>query len=261
MKARRLAWRPRYEGDEVAVGVALAIALHAIPIALIALKAMLPSLPDEPEEPIVGKPVVAATLLKLGKPIDPRQLPDRLVPQRRTAPKPDIVASREDPLAKRPDAGAPPPPNTDDSDLQNLIAKSEAFAESGKARPEEGHPDGVEEGTETDPAKVRAGDMYAAQLDKFFRDRWQIPTVISAGEAKRLCVVYQISLTPRMTLWHVRNEPVKGSGNELYDDSARSMFLKLIDDKTQLPEPPPAVADTYKGRTLQVILGESSRCK
>ena len=42
----RVAWRawvPAYEGDEVALGLALAFALHAIPIAAIILRVYFPA--------------------------------------------------------------------------------------------------------------------------------------------------------------------------------------------------------------------------
>ena len=267
MTKKRIAWKPGYEGDEIALGVGLAIALHAIPIAAIVLKAMYPSIEVE-EEPLVAKPVIGATLLKLGKPLDPKKLPDRIVPKARTAPDQKVVASREDPLKKndKPDAG-PPPTNTQPSDIQQLIAKSDPFAEdAGKARPEEGHAEGIEGGTETDPSKVKAGDMYAAQLGAFLHERWQYPTVISQGEANRLCTVFQVAISPRMQVWHVRAEPVKKSGNDLFDDSARSMLQKLLDDRTPLPEPPNEVAEAFRGRTVQIALsgdlhGDSSRCK
>jgi hypothetical protein len=266
MIARAHLFRPKYESDEVAVGVALAVALHAIPITIIVLKALGIIPPShENDEPLVAKPVVAATLLKLGKPIDPKKLPDRLVPRARTAPKQEAVASRDDPLNKKPDAGLPP--LAQESDITRLINKSDPFAEdAGKDRPEEGHALGVEAGTETDPSKVKAGDMYAAMLGKFFHDRWQYPTVISQGEANRLCVVYQINIDGMMRVWHLREQPVKPSGNELFDDSARAMLQKLLDDRTALPEPPAEVADSFRKRTVNVALagdlhGDTSRCK
>src|SRR5947209_3954930 len=106
MAATRLAWKGGYEGDEVALGVALAFALHAIPIAAILLRVYFPA-PQVDEEPLVAQPVIGATLLKLGKPLDPKKLPDRIVPKQSTAPRPQITASREDPLKKndKPDAG------------------------------------------------------------------------------------------------------------------------------------------------------------
>jgi hypothetical protein len=262
----RTAWRPAYESDEVAVGVALAIALHLLPLGAIAYKKVYSS-PPKDDAPLVAKPVIAATLLKLGKPLDPKKLPDRIVPQRATAPKQEALASREDPSKKNPTDAGPPPVKADDSDILRLIQKSDPFAEDGgKERPEEGHALGVEGGTETDPNKVKAGDMYAALLGKFFHDRWVYPTVISQGEANRLCVSFQVSIDKRMVIWHVRQEPIRKSGNELFDDSARSMLMKLLDERTPLPEPPAEAAETFRGRAVQILLsgdlhGDSSRCK
>ncbi len=263
--AARLAWKTKYEGDEIALGLALAVALHAIPITAMVVKTIFPS-HDEPETALVARPVVAATLLKLGKPLDPNKLPDRLIPRARTAPKKDIVASQEQPNKEHPDAG-PPPPLAQESDITRLIDKSSPFAEdAGKDRPEEGNVNGVEAGLETDPSKVKAGDMYAAILGKFIHDHWQYPTVISQGEANKLCVVFQININPHMVIWHLRQEPVKPSGNELFDDSARTALQKLLDDKSPLPEPPPDVAESFRGRTVNVALagdlhGDSSRCR
>ena len=81
-KAVRRAWLPAYQGDEIAVGVALAIALHVIPMAALVYKAGHPSA-QTLEEPAIARPVIAASLLKLGKPLDPKKLPDRLVPRAR----------------------------------------------------------------------------------------------------------------------------------------------------------------------------------
>ena len=265
MKIPGVPYKPRYTNDEVVLGVVVAFALHVLAIGPFVAKALLPQGQAEEEKPLVARPVVQATLLKLGKPLDPKKLPDRFVPRARTAPKRDTIASREDP-AKTRDAGAPPPPNTQDSDIQNLIAKSDPFAEDGgKVRPEEGHPGGVEGGTETDPNKVRAGDMYAAQLGQFLAQHLTVPTVISVGEARRLCAVFQVNIGRNMVIWHVRQAPVKGSGNDLFDDAARSMLLKLLDERTMLPQPPSEVEDQFRARTVQLVIlgdphGDASRC-
>jgi len=267
MKLPGVPYQPRYTTDEAVLGVVVAAALHVLAIGPFIVKAIFPSPVGEEEKPLVARPVVQATLLKLGAPIDPKKLPDRIVPQQRTAPKKQIVASREEPGPKKPDAGAEPPPNAKDDDLTNLINKNDVFAEkSNKARPEEGHAAGIDGGTETDPSKVKAGDMYAAQLGQFFHDRWTFPSVISVGEASRLCVVMQVNINRNMIVWHVRTQPVKSSGNELFDDSARTMLLKLLDDKTPLPPPPKEWDEAYRGRTVQIGLsgdphGDNSRCK
>ena len=262
--AARIALKTRYEGDEVALGIALAIALHALPIAAIFVKAAYPS-NDAPEEALVAKPVIAASLLKLGKPLDPKKLPDRMIPKQSTTNRKDAVASQNDP-AHTTDAGAPPP-DAKQTDLERLMAHNDAFAEdAGKARPEEGFANGSDAGLETDPNKAHAGDAYAGLLSKFLHDRWSYPTVISQGEANRLCVTLQFNLSPRMVLWHLQEAPVRKSGNDLFDDSAKELMQKLLDDKTPLPDPPQEVADQYRGRTVQMTLtgdvhGDASKCK
>jgi hypothetical protein len=263
--AARVALKIGYEGDEVALGLALAIAIHAIPIILLLISIFLPS-HDAPDEELVAKPVIAASLMKLGKPLDPKKLPDRMVPQKSTTNQKDPVASQNDPLHTQ-DAGAAPPPNATQSDLQKLQALTNPFAEdAGRVVPDVGALNGSDAGTETDPSKVHAGDVYAAMLSKFFHDRWSIPTVISQGEANKLCITLQINISPRMVIWHLTENPIRKSGNDLFDDSAREVMQKLLDDKTALPDPPQDIAEQYRGRTVNLTLsgdsqGDTSRCK
>src|SRR5215467_3150 len=121
MKLPGVPYSPRYTSDEVVLGIVVAISLHVAAVGPFIYKALVPSAHDADEDkPLVARPVVQAALLKLGKPLDPKKLPDRLVPQQRTAPKKQITASQEDPQ-KRQDAGAPPPPVAQDSDITNLV--------------------------------------------------------------------------------------------------------------------------------------------
>ncbi len=240
-----------YTADEVVLGVGVAVALHILPgVVLLARASANPSASDRPP---VEKPVIAASLLKLGKPLDPSKLPDRLVPEKATTKRQENVASREDPAVKKPDAGVPSKPNPDaeDSDLESLKKKSDPFAESTAKKAELGSEHGTKMGLETDESRVRAGDLYAAELNRFFHERWAVPTVIPKEEADTLCVAYRFTVGQNMAIWQMSEKPVKGSGNELFDDSARTMLQKLIDSRTPLPDPPEAVAELYRGRTVQ----------
>lgn len=263
--SRRVWVRPHYAGDEIALGFAVAIALHAIPLLLIFLKVVHPLSSGVDATEVVARPVIAANVLKLGHPLDPSKLPNRFVPKQNKAPKNQVVASRDDPMHQK-DAG-PPPPNAVDSPDTQKVDKNEPFPEdAGRTRPEEGSDAGMEGGLETDPSKVRAGDLYAAKLSAFFHNRWSIPTVISNAEAGKLCVAYYIRIGPRMNIWYVQTTPTKKSGNDLFDDSARSMLQKLLDDGTALPEPPPEVASSYKAQSVNLTLtgdmhGDASRCR
>jgi hypothetical protein len=254
MKLPGVPYTPKYTGDEKVLGLTLGIGIHllvVLPFVLKGLGLFGPSTNEE-EQALVSRPVVQASILKLGKPIDPKKLPDRLVPQQRTAPKKTLTASKDDPAKVKPDAGAEPD-NAKDDDIKNLVSKSDPFAEdAGKRRPEEGHELGVDGGNETDPNKVHAGDMYALKLGQFLGQNLTIPTVISGGEARRLCVTFEINIGRNMVIWHVKATPVKSSGNELFDDAARTMLMKLLDDKRALPEPPKEVDELYRGRRLQI---------
>lgn len=266
MKLPGVPYTPKYTADEKVLGVTVGIALHLLAVGPFVYRAFVPAAAGEEETALVARPVVQASILKLGKPIDPKKLPDRLVPQQRTAPKKTLTASKDDPAKVKPDAGAPPPENAADSDIQNLVTKSDPFAEdAGKRRPEEGHELGVDGGNETDPNKVHAGDMYALKLGQFFGQNLTIPSIISGGEARRLCVTFEVNIGRNMVIWHVKTQPVKSSGNELFDDAARTMLLKLLDDKKALPEPPKEVDELYRGRRLHIqVPGDpqgASACK
>ena len=265
MRLPGVPYSPTYTSDEKVLGVVVALALHVVIIGPFIYRAIVPAAHDPADdEPLVSRPVVQAALMKLGKPIDPKKLPDRLIPQTRTAPKKQINASQEDPSKTKPDAGPPPPP-AEDSYNTNLVTKSDPFAEdAGHKKPDEGVADGSDAGTETDPNKAHSGDAYAAALGAFFSQRLNVPTVISVGEERRLCSVYEVQLNRAMVIWYVRQAPVKSSGNELFDDAARSMLQKLLDDRTSLPEPPKDVADQYRNKRLQIVVtgknGDASKC-
>ncbi len=264
MSARQ--FQQGHSGDEIAVGIVLALLVHGGAAGPAVYRwARHGHAADGDQAPLVAKPVIAATLLKLGKPLDPSKLPERIVPRAKTAPKAEVKASQEDPKKKATDAGAPPQAVAE-GDLRNAPSNDPFAEDAGRDRPQEGHAAGIDGGTEVDPAKVKAGDMYAALLGAFLAERMTYPTTISLGEASRLCAVFQVNISPRMAVWYLRNEPIKKSGNDLYDDAARNMLQKLLDDHVALPEPPSPVADQFKGKRVNIAIlgdprGDPARCK
>lgn len=254
MKIPGVPYQPRYASDEITLGVVVAAALHVLIIAPFVVKAILPQEKTrEEEKPRVPVPFVQANLLKLGRPVEASKLPDRFVPKKNLAPKRQAHASREDPPKDKPDAGPPPPPDAEDSSLTQLIKNSNLVAaDAGKQAPAEGHADGTDGGTEMDRNKVRQGDRFPGMLSAFLHARWQLPSVISVGEASKLCVPISIATTRDMKVWNVS---VNGtSGNQVFDDSARSLLFKVRDSGAQLPEPPPEEADRYRQRSILLRL-------
>jgi len=123
----------------------------------------------------------------------------------------------------------------------------------------------VETGQSPDAGVTNGGEAsYAAELGSFFAQRLPLPSTLSADEAKKLCVVYDISLSKRMVVWHIKSDPVKSSGNDAFDHAARDMLLSLLDAKTPLPPPPTEVDDHYRGRRIAIAIvggpGASSNC-
>ncbi|HEY8074883.1 MAG TPA: TonB C-terminal domain-containing protein [Labilithrix sp.] len=246
-------YKPRYSGDELAVGVVGAVLLHFVVVAPFVVKAIFPSARSgEDERPPIAAPYVEANLLKLGRPVNPAKLPDRFIPKKNLAPKKERVASREDPSKEHPDAGAPPPPDAEDSDIKKLITNSNLTSLDAGSSPLEGHADGVDGGTEMDRSKVHPGLVYPGMLRAFLHQKWVLPSVISVGEASKLCVPVSIATTRDMKIWNVS---VNGtSGNQLFDDSVRSLLYQLRDSGAQLPQPPADEAERFRQRSIPLSL-------
>ena len=58
-----------------------------------------------------------------------------------------------------------------------------------------------------------------------------------------------------MRIWHVRSTPIRPSGDDAFDSAVRAAYEKLIEDKVALPEPPPELADLFRGRTINLTTG------
>ena len=196
MKLPGVPYTPRYTSDELVLGVV--VAARAARARRRAVRRARRSWPqrarDEEEKPLVARPVIQASLLKLGKPIDPKKLPDRFVPQ---------AAHRAEEAGRRLARGSrrrrsPTPARrrrrTRRTPTSRTSSRRPIRSPRTPARraPRKVTPRGIDGGQETDPNKVKAGDMYAAQLGQFFAERNHVPTIISVGEARRLCVVFEM---------------------------------------------------------------------
>ena len=136
--------------------------------------------PSEPR-PISVRPVRDdAPLLKLGGKVKPK-LPDMWKKQapvqrfeEKSAPSPQAKKTPDaiptSPVAK-PDAGPPPPPDAEVAKQVDQVL-TDAAPDKPPTVPGEGSPDGVKEGTETDPLKARAVSQYKAKLIAWFNARF-----------------------------------------------------------------------------------------
>jgi hypothetical protein len=231
------------DGKTFAGGLAFTLAAHAlVPGAIAALLALIAAtgIGKEPTRAIPDDHVVEARFVKLGKPFDPKKIPNRKVPVKTTAPQPGVAVSKDPdpPKPKKPDAG--PPPKAEEDKLSRLGDRAQQFAEIAEKQEQEGDPQGLEEGTETE---ARAGDLYRGLLVNFFRRGWTIPTTL--GDTSKLTTRARVEITPDL---HVGpHQIVKPSGELLFDQSVEDRFNELRSLGTTLPEPPPEVRSQFAG--------------
>lgn len=206
--------------------------------------------PPEPEAPPPEVDnVVAARFVVLGEVLDPRMLPDRIVPILRTdTPEPrDAPSLREDPE---------PPPERErherdrrsvDDLVRRLSEDAQIFAEAEEARIREGSPEGIEEGTERTGTE---GDIYRGRLYTFFRRGWTVPTTLSEEEVEGLqCVaMVEIGSDTRILGWRLSRR----SGNAEFDASVEAQLTRITASEPNIPSPPDDVADQYLGREIAI---------
>ncbi|MCC6558484.1 MAG: TonB C-terminal domain-containing protein [Polyangiaceae bacterium] len=246
----------RARGDftpaDIAAAVTVAICVQAaaalaIGRANLAAPAAAPEIEKGPSAPVRVIPVLDmdAPLLKLGGKRDKLKLPDRWV---RQAPRPRVEEkafvspkagkTEQDippPDMKIADAGTEPPPPDAEVAKQVDTEIDPAQVDAGEAAnvDQEGHQDGVAEGTETDPLKARAVDLYLARIAGWFSSRFRVggsglpPEELTKHKPRAVIVLsggkmVSYTLTP--------------SGNAAFDAAARAT---LEGAKGQSLPPPP----------------------
>jgi len=198
----------------------------------------------ERERPKPPVDVIAAEFVKLGKPFDPRMLPQREVPK--------LAKRKSDAIAVSPDAKERPKeeqkkPKTKESKeslLDNLVDRTEDFAEDIEQE-QQGDPQGIAEGT----AKIaKLGDIYLGKLKVFFQKGWDVPNVVQNVE--KLVAIAGVRISSEGLVQEVTIQTP--SGDPLFDQSVIEAVNRLIDARATIPEPPPELLSTYYGTSLPV---------
>jgi hypothetical protein len=126
------------------------------------------------------------------------------------------------------DAGkAEPPSPTAPESSANALATASSV---------EGSEQGAANGTETDPLKARAADMYKAQLASWVMSRFNIRGKLPFDKLKTLRAVAQVTVEDRkITSFSV----VKPSGDSTFDGEVEATLQKIQSSGAELPAPPP----------------------
>lgn len=238
-------FRPLDIALAVLVGVAIqAGAAVAISMANLSATADVPEI-EKANVPVRVIPVLdtEAPLLKLGGKKVQYKLPDRWV---RQAPKPRVEqkafvspkAGKEEkdippPEVKVADAGTePPPPDAEVAKQVDIEIQQPDAAPEESNTDQEGHQDGVAEGTETDPLKARAVDLYLARVRSWLSSRFRVS---GSGLPKEELGQHKPSAVITLSGGQIVSYSLNPSGNATFDAAARA----TLEGAKGQPLPPP----------------------
>ena len=204
-----------------------------------------------PEEvPIAVNPVMDdLPLLKLGSKKMKAKLPDmwtKQAPVQRfeetSAPsekaEKTVQAIPTSPVAVK-DAEAPPPDAAIAKEVDQKLTEAGPPPKEEPNLPTEGAADGVKNGTETDPLKARAANLYAAKLIQWFQNRFQRPANMPCDVIHALTATAQITVGPDRTITGFTFG--KPSGNADFDERVKTSLQAEVGQ--ELPPPPPLYPD------------------
>lgn len=215
--------------------------------------------------PIAVQPVLdELPLLKLGSK-QKAKLPDiwkKQAPvqrfEERSAPSDKAKNTTENlPTSELADKDHKAPP--EDAEIAKQVDQQLEDAEKSDepAMQQEGAADGVKEGTETDPLKARAIDLYRVKILSWFNARFRPPTdsvpcetlkTLSAG------VSVQVGGSRAITSFSISSP----SGNAAFDARVESTLRNLVGQ--ELPPPPPLYPDILGSTVFPRLSGAGVTC-
>jgi outer membrane biosynthesis protein TonB len=243
--------RPGFDVQDVTIAGAAALLAQLVFIAAFSMpspKLIQADISNDNAQPIA---VSITPVLKLGSK-NPSKLPSRWqrkAPSVAKAPPP-APAALPSPLAEKtpeavpkasvPDASvAPVASESKHADLANPTAPTTPDTPA-TASSTEGSEQGAANGTETDPLKARAVDMYKAQLGSWFVSHFQIRGKVPFDKLKTLKSLVSVTVTAERRVGSIT--VLKPSGDATFDGEVQSA-LSRIQSGGELPAPPPMYPD------------------
>ena len=185
--------------------------------------------------------ITPVALLKKGSP-NPGKLPtswERKPPAAKTdVAQPSTQADLENPSKTKLDAGAHA--STTDAGAQGPTSATSDGGPVGDAGPtsaSSGVANGAASGTETDPLKGRAADLYRAQLASWFLAHFMIKGKVPFEELQKLRGEVLVSIGDDR---HVGGHSVtRQSGNAVFDAEVEATINRIRASGAEVPAPPP----------------------
>ena len=113
----------------------------------------------------------------------------------------------------------------------------------------QGSEQGAANGTETDPLKARAADMYRAQLASWFAAHFQIRGKLPFDKLKTLHATAVVTVTGDRKVGSF--SVVRPSGDATFDAEVQATLARIRSSGAELPAPPPMYPDML-GQSLPV---------
>lgn len=263
-----------FEPHEIALAalsglLALVAMIVVLRYANVSRPAALPEVDKGSATPVRVVPVLDldSPLLKLGGKRNKAKLPDRWV---RQTPKPRVeekafvspkagktIDDIPAPEVKIADAGTePPPPDAEVAkEVDTEIVEPVDAGEPANVD-QEGHSDGVAEGTETDPLKARAVDLYRSRIASWFSSRFRVS---GSGLSQEELVKYRVGASVELTEdRRVAGYTLVPSGSAAFDAAARAMLEAAKGE--QIPPPPENYPDTVQRQISLTLICKENRC-
>lgn len=260
---------------EIALAVICAVGLQGGALLLLRAAnldrpALAPEIDKGPSVPVKVVPVLdldAAPALKLGGKRDPAKLPDRwLKPRakRRVEEKAfvstkaekteEAIPSKEIEVAE---AKTPvPPPEAEVAKAVETPIEEPAKVEPPPNVDEKGHEDGVKGGTEMDPLKARAVDIYREKIRSWFSRRFRVSgSGLSPDEITKFRVAATVTLSGGRS---VASFAIVPSGQAAFDAAARAALEGAKGE--ELPPPPENYPDIVQSQISLTFTCTPERC-
>jgi hypothetical protein len=153
------------------------------------------------------------------------------------------------PRTNVPDASVAPATRDASAPDQPSVAPSVDGGAVATVSSTEGSEQGAANGTETDPLKARAADIYRAQLASWFASHFQIRGKVPFEKLKTLHASAAVTVTAdrKMGSFSV----VKPSGDPTFDAEVQATLARIQSSGAELPAPPPMYPDML-GQSLPV---------
>jgi hypothetical protein len=262
-----------YRPHEILIAAAVAVGIQLGSI--VALRAAgLTEVADAPvidpgtAVPIRVKPVVDldAPVLKLGGKKVKYKLPDmwaeqqpvqrverRAFPSTKAEKTADAIPPEGVEVA---DAGTEPPPPDAEVALQVDTELTEPTDAGASNVDTEGSPDGLPEGTETDPLKGRAVNLYRARLISWFSSRFRVSgSGLSAEDLLKYRVAAVVEISSDRV---VTGYSIVPSGSTAFDGAARATLESAKGQ--QLPPPPENYPDAVQNQISLTFVCRPTTC-